>query len=333
MCIRDSGSAAQVTSASNSRTGHLVHLASTSTNAGATGDVLHVKSSTTTNTAMIANFANNTTNVLSVMVGGGVKIDGDLDVTGTTTQFRTAAAVVNDKTLVLGAVGDVRTGATYSVANPAVVTSTAHGLNDGQVIFVVASSGTSSGTVGVPSEELFTVANKTTNTFEIETIDGNLELEAGTVTGTATGYLVLDGTDGTAANAGDNILMSEGVDATGDSNRTFSWVGPQTDAAVDDAGLVVPGSSAKHFVKWDDTDNYWKLNDSLMVQSSGQFVFPKGTTADKPGASATSTLAAATVGAMRFNTTLAKFEGVSTGTTYENMSTEAFSVAVSIALG
>ena len=70
-----------------------------------------------------------------------------------------------------------------------------------------------------------------------------------------------------------------------------------------------------------------------MVQSSGQFVFPKGTTADKPGASATSTLAAATVGAMRFNTTLAKFEGVSTGTTYENMSTEAFSVAVSIALG
>ncbi len=215
----------------------------------------------------------------------------------------------------------------------AVVTSTAHGLNDGQVIFVVASSGTSSGTVGVPSEQLFTVANKTTNTFEIETIDGNLELEAGTVTGTATGYLVLDGTDGTAANAGDNILMSEGVDATGDSNRTFSWVGPQTDAAVDDAGLVVPGSSAKHFVKWDDTDNYWKLNDSVMVQSSGQFVFPKGTTADKPGASATSTLAAATVGAMRFNTTLAKFEGVSTGTTYENMSTEAFSVAVSIALG
>ena len=40
--------------------------------------------------------------------------------------------------MVLGAVGDVRTGATYSVANPAVVTSTAHGLTNGQVIFVVA---------------------------------------------------------------------------------------------------------------------------------------------------------------------------------------------------
>ena len=96
----------QVLSASNSRTGHLVHLASTSTNAGATGDVLHVKAHTSTNTAMIANFANATTNVLSVMVGGGVRIDGDLDVTGSTTQLRTTSAVVNDKTLVLGAVGD-----------------------------------------------------------------------------------------------------------------------------------------------------------------------------------------------------------------------------------
>ena len=83
----------------------------------------------------------------------------------------------------------------------------------------------------------------------------------------------------------------------------------------------------------DDTDNYWKLNDSVKVESSGQFVFPKGTTADRPAASATATMASATEGAMRFNTTLAKFEGVTTGTTYENMSTEAFSVAVSIALG
>ena len=185
----------------------------------------------------------------------------------------------------------------------------------------------------MPSERLFKVANKTTNTFELQTIDGNVELENGTVSGDAVGFLVLDGTDGTAANAGDNIDISEGVDATGDSNRTFSWVGPQTDTATDDAGIIVPGSTAAHHVKWDDTDNYWKLNDSVMVDSSGQFVFPRGTTADKPGSSATATLAAATVGAMRFNTSLAKFEGVTTGTTFENMSTEAFSVAVSIALG
>jgi hypothetical protein len=320
-------------------TGQLIHLVSANTADSARGEALKIQYNAANTTAKAVTVANSSADIFTVeqsgdvAVGRDLSIGGNLSVQGTTTQINTTTTLARDSSIVLGAQSNVVTGATYTAASPAVVTSTAHGLNDGQVIFVVASSGTSSGTVGVPSEQLFTVANKTTNTFEIETIDGNLELEAGTVTGTATGYLVLDGTDGTAANAGDNILMSEGVDATGDSNRTFSWVGPQTDAAVDDAGLVVPGSSAKHYVKWDDTDNYWKLNDSVMVQSSGQFVFPKGTTADKPGASATSTLAAATVGAMRFNTTLSKFEGVSTGTTYENMSTEAFSVAVSIALG
>ena len=320
-------------------TGQMFSLTSYHAGDTARGEALKILYRTANTTAKAVTVANSSADIFTVeqsgdvAVGRDLSIGGNLSVQGTTTQINTTTTLARDSSIVLGAQSNVVTGATYTAASPAVVTSTAHGLTNGQVIFVVASSGTSSGTVGVPSEALFTVANKTTNTFEMETIDGNLELEAGTVTGDATGYLVLDGTDGTAANAGDNILMSEGVDATGDSNRTFSWVGPQTDAAVDDAGLVVPGSSAKHYVKWDDTDNYWKLNDSVMVQSSGQFVFPKGTTADKPGASATSTLAAATVGAMRFNTTLAKFEGVSTGTTYENMSTEAFSVAVSIALG
>tara|TARA_Y100001963_G_scaffold66623_1_gene92820 strand:+ start:16193 stop:18319 length:2127 start_codon:yes stop_codon:yes gene_type:complete len=333
-----SGDGMQISS-SAAHTGQLISLSTTNTADSARGEALKIQYNTANTTAKAVTVANSSADIFTVeqsgdvAVGRDLSIGGNLSVQGTTTQINTTTTLARDSSIVLGAQSNVVTGATYTAASPAVVTSTAHGLTNGQVIFVVASSGTSSGTVGVPSEQLFTVANKTTNTFEMETIDGNLELEAGTVTGDATGYLILDGTDGTAANAGDNILMSEGVDATGDSNRTFSWVGPQTDSAVDDAGLVVPGSSAKHYVKWDDTDNYWKLNDSVMVQSSGQFVFPKGTTADKPGSSATSTLAAATVGAMRFNTTLAKFEGVTTGTTYENMSTEAFSVAVSIALG
>jgi len=333
-----SGDGMQISS-SAAHTGQLISLSTTNTADSARGEALKIQYNTANTTAKAVTVANSSADIFTVeqsgdvAVGRDLSIGGNLSVQGTTTQINTTTTLARDSSIVLGAQSNVVTGATYTAASPAVVTSTAHGLTNGQVIFVVASSGTSSGTVGVPSEALFTVANKTTNTFEMETIDGNLELEAGTVTGDATGYLILDGTDGTSANAGDNILMSAGVDATGDSNRTFSWVGPQTDAAVDDAGLVVPGSTAKHYVKWDDTDNYWKLNDSVMVQSSGQFVFPKGTTADKPGSSATATLAAATQGAMRFNTTLAKFEGVSTGTTYENMSTEAFSVAVSIALG
>ena len=150
-----SGSAVQVTSAGAARTGHLVHLASTSTNAGATGDVLHVKSSTTSNTAIIANFANSTTNVMSVMVGGGVKIDGDLDVTGSTTQFRTTSALVNDKTLVLGTVGDAVTGVIFTqhASAPVFTTTSAHSLSVADVIFVT----TSTSSV-ITSETLYTIA-------------------------------------------------------------------------------------------------------------------------------------------------------------------------------
>ena len=333
-----SGDGMQISS-SAAHTGQLISLSTTNTGDTARGEALKIQYNTANTTAKAVTVANSSADIFTVeqsgdvAVGRDLSIGGNLSVQGTTTQINTTTTLARDSSIVLGAQSNVVTGATYTAASPAVATSTAHGLTNGQVIFVVASSGTSSSTVAVPSEQLFTVANKTTNTFEMETIDGNLELEAGTVTGDATGYLLLDCTDGSTADAGDNISMSAGVDATGDSNRTFSWVGPQTDAAVDDAGLVVPGSSAKHYVKWDDTDNYWKLNDSVMVQSSGQFVFPKGTTADKPGSSASATLAAATQGAMRFNTSLAKFEGVTTGTTFENMSTEAFSVAVSIALG
>ena len=295
-----SGSAVQVTSAGASRTGHLVHLASTDTGAGSTGDVLHVQSKTTTNTAIIANFANTTTNVMSIMVGGGVKIDGDLDVTGTTTQFRTAAAVVNDKTLVLGAVGDVRTGATYSVANPAVVTSTAHGLTNGQVIFVVASDATNTGTVAIQSEMLIKVANKTNDTFQATTV------------------------------AGANINTAN------ESDRTFSWVGPQTDAIVDDAGIYAPGGTGLHVLKWDDTDNYWDMNDSFKINTTTQFLLPKGTSLERPVA-ATATVAAATPGAMRFNTDTSQFEGVHVGTggsaTFEGFATQNFSTAIAVALG
>ena len=149
------GSAVQVTSAATARTGHLIHLASTDTGAGSTGDVLHVKASTSSNTAMIANFANSTTNVMSVMVGGGVKIDGNLDVTGSTTQFRTTSALVNDKTLVLGTVGEAVTGVTFTqhASAPVFTTTSAHSLSAADVIFVT----TSTSSV-ITSETLYTIA-------------------------------------------------------------------------------------------------------------------------------------------------------------------------------
>jgi hypothetical protein len=286
------GSAVQVTSAGASRTGHLVHLASTNTGAGSTGDVLHVKAHTSSNTAMIANFANATTNVLSVMVGGGVKIDGDLDVTGSTTQLRTTSAVVNDKTLVLGAVGDAVTGVIFSqhADTPVFTTTATHGLSVDDVIFVV----TSTSSV-VASEQILTLASvPSTTTF---TVDG-----------------------------------SQNTSSDG-STRTISYTGPQLDSGVDDAGLYVPGSTALHTMKWDDTDNYWEFNDSLKVDTTTQLVVPRGTTAQQPAASATATVAAAITGAMRFNTENSYFEGVNAGTTFEAFATQNFSTAIAVALG
>ena len=289
------GSAVQVTAAGNSRTGHLVHLASTSTNAGATGDVLHVKAHTSTNTAMIANFANATTNVLSVMVGGGVRIDGDLDVTGSTTQLRTTSAVVNDKTLVLGAVGDAKTGVTFTqhADTPVFTTTAAHGLSVDDVIFVV----TSTSSV-ITSEQLLTLASvPSATTF---TVDG-----------------------------------SQNTSSDG-STRTISFVGPQLDSGVDDAGLFVPGSTAIHQLKWDDSDNFWEFNDSLKIDTTTQLVVPKGTTLQRPAA-LTATQAEATPGALRFNITSSQFEGVHTGTggsaVFEGFATQNFSTAIAVALG
>ena len=285
------GRALHVTSAGASRTGHLIHLASTDTGAGSTGDVLHVQAKTSTNTAMIANFANATTNVLSVMVGGGVKIDGDLDVTGSTTQLRTTSAVVNDKTLVLGAVGDAVTGVTFSqhADTPVFTTPAAHGLSVDQVIFVV----TSTSSV-VTSEQILTLAtvpNATTFT--------------------------VDGSQNTSSDG---------------STRTISYTGPQLDSGVDDAGLYVPGSTALHYMKWDDDDNFFEFNDSLKVDTTTQFVVPKGTTAQQPGV-LSATVAAATTGAMRYNTDNSYFEGVNAGTTFEAFATQNFSTAIAVALG
>ncbi len=286
-----SGKALHVTSAGASRTGHMVHLASTNTGAGSTGDVLHVVASTSSNTAMIANFANATTNVLSVMVGGGVKIDGDLDVTGSTTQFRTTSALVNDKTLVLGSVGDAVTGVTFSQhsTTPVFTTTAATRPAAGAVLFIA----TSSSTV-ITSETLYTVAT----------------------TPSATTFTV-SGTNNTSADS---------------SSRTVVFTGPQLDSGVDDAGIYIPGSTAIHYMKWDDDDNFFEVNDSLKIDTTTQLVVPKGTTAQQPGV-LSATVAAATTGAMRFNTENSYFEGVNAGTTFEAFATQNFSTAIAVALG
>ena len=280
-------------------TGQMFSLTSYNAADTARGEALHILYRTANTTAKAMTVANSSAEIFTVeqsgdtVVGRDLQVGGNLVVQGTTTQINTTTTVARDKSIVLGAQSEIKTGATYTAASVAVVTYASHGLNNDDVIFIVSSTGTA-----IVSEQLVKVTNKTTNTFEAETIAG--------------------------------VDINSSSDST---TRTFSWVGAQTDAAVDDSGIQIPGSTAVHSFLWDDTSNYWTLNDSTKIDSTGQFVVPVGTTAQKPSGTATATVPAATVGALRYNTDNAKFEGVTAGTTYENMSTEAFSTAMAIALG
>ena len=295
-------------------TGSALNILSTGTHSGnlvsfvsdgaATGPTLFLRNDATVGGTKILQVANSTADVFSVTqagdatigndltIAGDFVVTGNLSVAGATSEINTTPTVVKDKTLVLGTQSAVTAGATYTAASPSVVTSASHGLNNDDIIFVVAVSGTG---LAAFSEELVKVSNKTTNTFDLVDLDGANIASAGT--------------------------------------GSISWVGPQTDALVDDAGIYIPGSTAVHKFKWDDTLNYFESNASLRINNTGQLVLPNGTDAQKPASAATATVPAATTGAIRYNSTNSKIEAVTTGTTYENMSTETFATAIAIALG
>ena len=307
-----------ITSASLT-TGSALNILSTGTHSGnlvsfvsdgaATGPTLFLRNDATAGGTKIIQVANSTADVFSVTqagdatigndltIAGDFVVTGNLAVSGATSEINTTTTVVKDKTLVLGTQSAVTAGATYTAATPPVVTSASHGLSTGNIIFLVTATGTgltSSQTTSF-AENIVKVTVSDSNTFSLADKDGT------------------------------NIVSN--------STGAISWVGPQTDALVDDAGIYVPGDTGVHKIKWDDTDNYWEVNASFNIDDTGQFVLPKGTTAQKPAAAATGTVPAATTGALRYNTENSKVEAVTVGTTYENISTETFATAIAIALG
>ena len=297
--ILTTGSALTVTSAGT----HSSNLVSFISDGAATGPTLHLRSDATSGTVKILQVANSSADVFSVTqagvatIGTDFVIGGNLVVSGATTEINTTTTIVRDKTLVLGTRSAVTAGATYTAATPPVVTSASHGLSSDDIIFLVTATGT-----GLTSSQTETFAE---NIVKVTVTDGNT--------------FTLADKDGT------NIVSN--------STGTISWVGPQTDALVDDAGIYVPGDTGVHKIKWDDTDNYWEVNASFNIDDTGQLVLPKGTSAQKPASTASATVPAATTGALRYNTDNSKIEGVTVGTTYENISTETFATAIAIALG
>jgi len=298
-------------------TGSALHINSSSTHSGnlvsfvsdgaATGPTLYVRNDATTSTVKALQIANTTADIFSVTVAGDATVandltiagdfvvTGNLSVAGATSEINTTTTLVKDKTLVLGTQGASQTGATYTAADPPVVTTSSnHGLDNDDIIFIVASTGTA-----ITSETLVKVsADNGSNQFTPTQVDGTA------------------------------------ITGTGDSTtRTISFTGPQTDALIDDAGIYLPGATEIHSFKWDNTDNYWETTDSLFINDTGQLVLPKGTDAQRPAAAATATVPAATTGAIRYNSDTSKVEAVLTSTSYENMSTETFATAIAIALG
>jgi hypothetical protein len=299
------GSALSIISAGT----HSSNLVSFISDGAATGPTLHLRSDATATATKIFQVANSSADVFSVTqagdatigndltIAGDFVVTGNLSVSGATSEINTTTTVVKDKTLVLGTQSAVTAGATYTAATPPVVTSASHGLSTGNIIFLVTATGT-----GLTSSQTTTFAE---NIVKVTVTDGNT--------------FTLADKDGT------NIVSN--------STGAISWVGPQTDALIDDAGIYVPGDTGVHKIKWDDTDNYWEVNASFNIDDTGQFVLPKGTSAQKPASTASATVPAATTGALRYNTDNSKIEGVTVGTTYENISTETFATAIAIALG
>ncbi len=302
-----------ITSASLT-TGSALNILSTGTHSGnlvsfvsdgaATGPTLFLRNDATVGGTKILQVANSTADVFSVTQAGDATIGNDLTIAG---DF-----VVTGNLSVAGATSEINTTTTV-VKDKTLVLGTQSAVTAGATYTLATPSVVTSASHGLNnddiifivsnsgtglaaySEELVKVSGKTTNTFNVVDLDGN------------------------------NVAS--------DSTGTISWVGPQTDALVDDAGIYVPGSTAVHKFKWDDTLNYWEANASLHINDTGQLVLPKGTDAQKPASSATATVPAATTGAVRYNSTNSKIEAVTTGTTYENMSTETFATAIAIALG
>ena len=301
--ILSTGSALSITSA-GTHSGNLVSFIS---DGAATGPTLHLRSDATSGAVKIFQVANSSADVFSVTqagiatIGSDFVVTGNLVVSGATTEINTTTTVVKDKTLVLGTQSAVTAGATYTLATPPVVTSASHGLTSDDIIFLVTATGT-----GLTSSQA--ALGGTTfveNIVKVTVTDGNT-------------FTLAD---------------KDGTNIASNSTGAISWVGPQTDALVDDAGIYIPGSSGVHTFKWDDTLNYFEVNASLRVNDTGQFVLPNGTLAQKPAAAIVGNVPAATTGAMRYNSTNSKIEAVTVGTTYENMSTETFATAIAIALG
>ena len=135
---------------------------------------------------------------------GDLTVGGDLNVNGSTTTLESTNIAIKDKDLYLAVSGGLTQGATWARSGTTVtITSNGHGFNDDDEILLTGSSVVASTPDGV-----YTVANKTTNTFEV----------TGTASGATSGTI-----DHSTSAVTDTTANGAGIFVPGADMKYIKW--------------------------------------------------------------------------------------------------------------
>ena len=230
---------------------------------------------------------------------GEIVIPGNLTVSGTTTHTNAKNLSVENNQIYLGAGANTITS-TYSSASPAVFTIPLdrdgnHGLSDDDEIVIMSGSAN----LGCVDGAIVTV---TVNT--------------GASPDTFTAVIVEDGPGGSGTGA---------LNSTGTGTVDFAKVGAIS--TLDEGGLILPSTTKRHSLTWDDTTDQWHLTDSLDVGGS-YIVLPTAAVA-----ASDDTPTGVAQGSIRYNTHSAVLAPQFYQGGWSSVSSQSFATAIAVALG
>jgi hypothetical protein len=180
-----------VSPTSNSEKGQLAFAVATADTNGAVSEIMKITGGDTAATS-------------EVWIAGRLHVAGDL------VTLNSTETIVEDKTVVMGVAGGVEEASYARSGTTVTVTSTAHGFNNSEYIYV-ANAGNSI------TDGVYQVSNKTTNTFEITSpVSGTV------AAGAAIFHSSANVTNATADDAGIHIPGATLHSLTYDSSNGFS---------------------------------------------------------------------------------------------------------------
>ena len=302
------GSAINIVDNSPSTTGRKIvsiHQDHASSNAVA----LYLKGDSTVAATKILDVANSSASVIYATTDGDVIIPGDLTVQGSTTEIGTKTVVTQDKDIVLGTVAEVLTDVTFTSASPSIFAKASHGLANSDYVIVHSITNTA----GATNESYLGNAARSAICRVYDTAVGganNFKLE-----------IQMDGPGGSTADG-------TAVNGDGSNAGKVSISKVTTDSGVDEAGVVVPSTTGRHSLTWDDGTDSWNLTDNLDV--GGSYIqIPTASVQDSDDDPT-----GVGNGSIRYNTHSAVLTPqYYQGTDWNNISSQSFATAIAVALG